>query len=466
MKPERHALLLTILRSPEIQVARLQLATAEVVALIKADKVSLLMDVYRIAREEEKMREAGVDVDTPMKVGVSTLDGWSEIDQSVTADRAGSPLDDEADVSTKRKAAGMSRSASASSTMKSNKRRASALDLSSSSLAVNKGDTTLDATRRASSNWMMQEATQNSMKKAVSNTLAAAAAAAVSTPYGNHSQQQDLEQNYGLITPLTANSQLMDPQFLQATKESNDGLIAGYMSAPPPSHAQLFPHSNFQYPNTHQPSHHHQYNLHPARDASNMFAFHQQQQQRMDSNAVVGNSNSSSSALGLQGIGMHWSNAGFGQDFSNDSNAWWQQQQHQQQQQQQQQQQPSSQQQTQPPRDAPTSLGDSSFENSFTSTVDSAGPATPPLSAGTAIHRDGAGISKDGSSTGPAGAGTLDYVQHLRFSAQDSQQQLQHQQSSTSSLGQTQQINRNPYNLSLGKVPNSYDSWSFPAQTQ
>ncbi len=57
MKPERHALLLTILRSPKVKVARLQLATAEVVALIKADKVSLLMDVYRIAREEERLRE-------------------------------------------------------------------------------------------------------------------------------------------------------------------------------------------------------------------------------------------------------------------------------------------------------------------------------------------------------------------------------------------------------------------------
>lgn len=57
---ERHLLLLTILRSPKVQVARLQLATAEVVALIRADKVSLLMDVYRVAREEEKMREANL----------------------------------------------------------------------------------------------------------------------------------------------------------------------------------------------------------------------------------------------------------------------------------------------------------------------------------------------------------------------------------------------------------------------
>ncbi|TKY89819.1 hypothetical protein EX895_001116 [Sporisorium graminicola] len=77
MKPERHALLLTILRSPKVKVARLQLATAEVVALIKADKVSLLMDVYRIAREEEKLREKGAgEKDREIRVGVSTLDGW------------------------------------------------------------------------------------------------------------------------------------------------------------------------------------------------------------------------------------------------------------------------------------------------------------------------------------------------------------------------------------------------------
>ena len=76
MKPERHALLLTILRSPKVRVARLQLATAEVVALIKADKVSLLMDVYRIAREEEKLRDAGEVLEKEVKVEVSTLDGW------------------------------------------------------------------------------------------------------------------------------------------------------------------------------------------------------------------------------------------------------------------------------------------------------------------------------------------------------------------------------------------------------
>lgn len=77
MKPERHSLLLTILRSPKIKVSRLQLATAEVVAMIRADKVNLLMDVYRIAREEERLRESSKDlVDRPITVGVSTLQGW------------------------------------------------------------------------------------------------------------------------------------------------------------------------------------------------------------------------------------------------------------------------------------------------------------------------------------------------------------------------------------------------------
>jgi hypothetical protein len=77
MKPERHSLLLTILRSPKIKVSRLQLATAEVVAMIRADKVNLLMDVYRIAREEERLRESGKGViDRPITVGVSTLQGW------------------------------------------------------------------------------------------------------------------------------------------------------------------------------------------------------------------------------------------------------------------------------------------------------------------------------------------------------------------------------------------------------
>lgn len=76
MKPERHALLLAILRSPQTRIARLQLATAEVIALIKAGKVTYLMDVYRVAREEEKLRDEGLDPNSPITVSVSSLEGW------------------------------------------------------------------------------------------------------------------------------------------------------------------------------------------------------------------------------------------------------------------------------------------------------------------------------------------------------------------------------------------------------
>ena len=76
MKPERHALLLAILRSTQTRVARLQLATAEVVALIKAGKVSYLMDIYRVGKEEERLRDEGLDTDTPISLEVSCLDGW------------------------------------------------------------------------------------------------------------------------------------------------------------------------------------------------------------------------------------------------------------------------------------------------------------------------------------------------------------------------------------------------------
>ncbi|WFD34382.1 hypothetical protein MCUN1_001221 [Malassezia cuniculi] len=76
MKPERHALLIAMLRTGQVRVARLQLATAEVVALIKAGKVSLLMDIYRLAREEERLRDTGADMDTPITIRVSTTRGW------------------------------------------------------------------------------------------------------------------------------------------------------------------------------------------------------------------------------------------------------------------------------------------------------------------------------------------------------------------------------------------------------
>lgn len=76
MKPERHRLLLGMLRCGQVRVARLQLATAELAALIKAGKVTLLMDIYRVAREEERIRDESLDTNTPVSVTVSTTEGW------------------------------------------------------------------------------------------------------------------------------------------------------------------------------------------------------------------------------------------------------------------------------------------------------------------------------------------------------------------------------------------------------
>lgn len=84
MKPERHELLLAILRLSQMRIARLQLATAEIVAHMKPDKVSLLMDVYRVAREEEKLRDEGKNGDTPVQVGVCSVKGWDAIQGVVT----------------------------------------------------------------------------------------------------------------------------------------------------------------------------------------------------------------------------------------------------------------------------------------------------------------------------------------------------------------------------------------------
>nr|CDI54426.1 conserved hypothetical protein [Melanopsichium pennsylvanicum 4] len=153
MKPERHSLLLTILRSTKVRVARLQLATAEVVALIKADKVSLLMDVYRVAREEEKIRDKAVEngnkkeseedkVEMEVKVGVSTLDGWCKEGSEPTmagrqiARSATPEIVSEKSNSKKRSAASMVKSNSTSATTGTNsvsKRRSIA---STTSLSV------------------------------------------------------------------------------------------------------------------------------------------------------------------------------------------------------------------------------------------------------------------------------------------------------------------------------------------
>ncbi|WFD30348.1 hypothetical protein MSPP1_001366 [Malassezia sp. CBS 17886] len=79
MKPERHALLLAVLRSDHPGVGRLQLATAEVSALMKVGKLNYLMDVYRIGKEEERLRGDGCDEDTPVTVSLSTIEGWESV---------------------------------------------------------------------------------------------------------------------------------------------------------------------------------------------------------------------------------------------------------------------------------------------------------------------------------------------------------------------------------------------------
>jgi len=75
--PERKNLIIGLLRSPHTHISALQTATAEIPSrIIRPEKAALLMDVYAVAREEENMRYAGADVDTPMRLTVSTLEGW------------------------------------------------------------------------------------------------------------------------------------------------------------------------------------------------------------------------------------------------------------------------------------------------------------------------------------------------------------------------------------------------------
>lgn len=57
MKPERLVLLMTMLRCGMARVSRLELATAEVGAAIPPDKWELLREIYRVAKEEEKLRD-------------------------------------------------------------------------------------------------------------------------------------------------------------------------------------------------------------------------------------------------------------------------------------------------------------------------------------------------------------------------------------------------------------------------
>ncbi|OLL26951.1 hypothetical protein NEOLI_000742 [Neolecta irregularis DAH-3] len=64
MKPERISLLLRMLRCGKVPVNRLELATAEVAAYIPPDKTNLLREIYRVAREEERLRIGEIDPST------------------------------------------------------------------------------------------------------------------------------------------------------------------------------------------------------------------------------------------------------------------------------------------------------------------------------------------------------------------------------------------------------------------
>lgn len=468
MKPERHELLLTILRSSKIKVARLQLATAEVVALIKADKVSLLMDVYRIAREEEKMREEGLETDRECKVQVSTLEGWSEDDQCAIATEKGeaeetngleqrADAEDSTDNPRKRSSVQIGRSASTSAAFRATKRQnvpapqeAPFLFGSDFKPAAEQSSQIPTVARRphnTAQTWLLHEATRNGIKRTSvsSHTLSGNPTATIATAnananssvsFQNHTWQQQyqhqmqnqhrqtaagndeqsqhhlLQQNYGLVTPLSGNAQLMDPSFLTATKEGEQSdAVAGYMSAPT-GHAQLYPHMPFNAMyNLHMPrsngqdlqqsqhsvSQTQQDQTHLSQNNQNTMEIMQMQACQNLYGMDASTSASAGGALGLHGLnGMQWNNNA--DSYSNytgtihpstsnmiGSGEWWQQSMPQQQSQQAQQQQthlPVSRQQesadrTQINRDDHVT-GDATFDTSFASTIESAGPTTPP----------------------------------------------------------------------------------------
>lgn len=483
MKPERHELLLTILRSSKIKVSRLQLATAEVVALIKADKVSLLMDVYRIAREEEKMREEGQETDKECKIQVSTLEGWSEEDQCAIATEKGEGEESttnpeqraEAEESTgnsrKRSSVQIGRSSSTSAAFRSKRQNVATSNegpyVFGSSFKPAEQNSQIPTVPRRPHNtaqtWLLHEGTRNGIKRTSvsshtlsgnpSATIAAANANANSNvSFQNHTwqqqyqqqmqnqqrqfaigneeqnQQQLLQQNYGLVTPLSGNAQLMDPSFLTATKEGEHSeAIAGYMSAPT-GHAQLYPHMPFNAMyNLHMPRSNGQ-ESHQAQSSGSQTQLQEQTQlpssgqntmeimQMQAGQNLYGmdasTSASAGGALGLHGLnGMQWSNnadsysnyTGAVQSASNaqaEASDWWQQNMQQQQQQQQHQQQQTHHHLQQQQQQAPLtvqrqqqsadrtqigrddhSVGDTTFDTSFASTIESAGPATPPSKA-------------------------------------------------------------------------------------
>lgn len=59
MIPERTELAIAILRSPLVTVNKLEISTAENLAYIAPGKMKILREIYKIAKEDERLREAG-----------------------------------------------------------------------------------------------------------------------------------------------------------------------------------------------------------------------------------------------------------------------------------------------------------------------------------------------------------------------------------------------------------------------
>ncbi|WVW83026.1 hypothetical protein I302_105043 [Kwoniella bestiolae CBS 10118] len=78
-KDERKLLLMSIIRNPSVNVARLQLSTAETSALISASKLAILREIYIVAKEEERRRQAGdTTSDLTIELPITTSNGSPE----------------------------------------------------------------------------------------------------------------------------------------------------------------------------------------------------------------------------------------------------------------------------------------------------------------------------------------------------------------------------------------------------
>ncbi|PWN23042.1 hypothetical protein BCV69DRAFT_106245 [Microstroma glucosiphilum] len=381
MKPERHSLLLTILRSPKIKVSRLQLATAEVVAMIRADKVNLLMDVYRIAREEERLRESGKGVtDRPITVGVSTLQGWQR--GGINGEKGGlseegkrATLGDDVPESSERRTgagAAMQVAASSSGPLAQARKRENSQTMSRNSL---NGTSSLGPVEKRQRLSIIKVETPEAMASNNLNNLRVAAiamAAATAHDAGHRAaqQQQQFQQAVhaqSFATPSHVQLRLNEldgrypPQMQQQQHFQLDAAHPGSMSAPQPAPAQLYPHH-------HEPQHRqqqhqtqqHQYLTHHSSSVGNSPAIGYSYE--LDGQTFLGNFDASrpqqqnvqqieasnAGSLGLHGLGvgtlqhaMMWDGSGL--EAGNVQQPWSSSpapQMHAQQQQQQQQQQP------------------------------------------------------------------------------------------------------------------------------